>query len=56
MDQLIYKWTHSRRILADVMTENYQKLHATGWTITKEDVQRDVWKLLGGSFEEFIAK
>lgn len=56
LDQLIYKWTHSRKILADVLADKYADLFAAGWRPTEAEIRRDVRNLLGGSFEEFLAK
>lgn len=27
-----------------------------GWRVSRGDVRRDVWRLLGGAFEEFCRK
>ena len=56
LDQLIYKWAHTRTILADVLADKYRGLFATGWRPTEEEIRRDVRALLGGSFEEFCKK
>ena len=56
LEQLIYKWTHSRRIIADVIVANLLRLFESGWLLTEEEVRRDVKRLLGGSYEEFMAK
>ena len=53
LDQLIYKWQHSKRILARVLTDKYRDLLETGWTLTRADLERDVQELLGGAFETF---
>ncbi len=53
LDQLIYKWTHFRRILARVLTGQYAELRATGWEPTVDEIQRDVSDLLGGAFFKF---
>lgn len=53
LEQLIYKWSHSRRIIAEVLTEKYTDLARTGWQVAKQDVQRDVAALFGGNFERF---
>lgn len=42
LDQLIYKWDHSRAIIGNVLTDKYADLAATGWTPTKADIQRDI--------------
>ena len=56
LDQLIYKWTHTRKILADVLGDKYHDLYRAGWRPTEEEIQRDVRALFGGAFEEFLAK
>jgi hypothetical protein len=53
LDQVIYKWTHSRRIIAQILVEKYADLAHTGWQISREEVQRDVKDLFGGAFERF---
>jgi hypothetical protein len=53
LEQIIYKWQHSRRIIADVLVEKYSALAQTGWQVTPEEVQRDVKGLFGGNFERF---
>lgn len=56
LDQLIYKWDHSRRIIAKVLTDKYTDLAATGWHVTEAELQRDVDDVLGGSFESFLQR
>jgi hypothetical protein len=56
LDQLIYKWAHSRKAIAPVLVEQFQKLCRAGWVVTKEEVERDIWRLMGGSYEDFLAK
>ena len=56
LDQLIYKWTHSRKIIADVLYDKYKDLTDTGWTLTEEEIRRDVEKLFGGAFRDFLGK
>lgn len=53
LDQLVYKWRHSREIIADVLVEKYVALQASGWQATPEEIQRDVKNLFGGSFQTF---
>jgi hypothetical protein len=54
LDQLIYKWTHSRRIIADVLTDKYADLQETGRRVTKEDIERDVRLMLKDNFLTFL--
>jgi hypothetical protein len=56
MDQLVYKWNHSRRVIAEVLVKQYALLATRGWPVTMDDIRRDVRRLLGGSYEEFMAK
>ena len=56
LDQLIYKWKHSKNAIADVLVEQFKKLSMTGWKISEADVKREVQRLLGGSYEEFLSK
>jgi hypothetical protein len=56
MDQLGYKWNHSRPILAKVLSEKYSDLSDTGWHVTRAEIERDVHALLGGEFERFIGR
>jgi hypothetical protein len=53
LDQLIYKWQHSRRILGQVLADKYTDLAATGWRCTEDEIRRDVQALLGGAYESF---
>jgi hypothetical protein len=55
LDQLLYKWDHSRRAIARVLVDKYADLAATGWEPTAVEVERDVRALFGGAFERFIA-
>jgi hypothetical protein len=54
MDQLVYKWSHSRVILGKVLAEKYADLAATGWQPTHAEIERDVHGLLGGELERFL--
>lgn len=54
LDQLIYKWKHSRQIIADVLIEKYQSILDVGWTLTQSEIERDVNNLFGGNFERFL--
>ena len=55
LDQLIYKWRHSRQILSRVLVDKYGELAETGWAPTAAEIQRDVKQLLGGAFDRFCA-
>ncbi|MBI5387347.1 MAG: glucuronate isomerase [Verrucomicrobia bacterium] len=53
LDQIIYKWRHSRKIIAQVLVEKYTDLADTGWVVSEEELRRDVRNLFGGAFERF---
>ena len=56
LDQMLYKWPHSRGIIANVLVDKYRDQFLTGWRATEADIQRDVRRIFGGAFEEFLAK
>jgi len=56
LDQLIYKWEHSRRVLAKVLTEKYTDIWSPGWQLTEEDIAADVSGLLGGNLLKWIGR
>jgi hypothetical protein len=53
LDQIIYKWNHSRQIISKVLVDKYTDLAQTGWEPTATEIQRDVNNLFGGAFERF---
>lgn len=54
LDQLIYKWDHSRRIIAKVLTDKYADLTEAGYHVTQEQITQDVRLLLRDNFRNFI--
>lgn len=56
LEQVVYKWGHSRAIISKVLTDKYSDLAATGWSITEDDIRRDAQALLGGNFWQFLGK
>jgi hypothetical protein len=53
LDQVIYKWQHSRRVIARVLVEKYSELAQAGWHASTAEIERDVKDLFGGAFESF---
>jgi hypothetical protein len=53
LDQLIYKWKHSRAVIGRVLADKYEDLSTTGWNVSREEIERDVQLLLAGNFERF---
>ena len=56
LDQLVYKWHHSRALIATVLKAKYADLLATGWPLTEAQVRRDVERLFKRNLEEFAGK
>jgi hypothetical protein len=53
LDQIVYKWQHSRRLIAQVLVDKYSNLAQTGWAASRAEIARDVRDLFGGAFERF---
>ena len=56
LDQIIYKWRHTRRIVAQILVEKYSDLAQTSWQVSHEEIERDVKQLFGGEFRRFCAR
>jgi hypothetical protein len=56
LEQIVYKWQHTRSALSKVLIENYRLLEEAGWTVSSEEIQRDVSHLLGGAFQAFCSR
>ncbi len=54
LDQVIYKWDHSKKAVGDALFEKYSDLLAAGWEPRPREIQRDVDRLFGGHFWEFL--
>ncbi len=55
LDQLLYKWSHARRIVARCLADRHADLAASGWESTDGEIARDARELLGGSCAAFLA-
>ena len=53
LEQVIYKWRNTRRTVAPILAGTYRILAEDGRPVTREDIHRDVWKLLRSNFENF---
>lgn len=56
LDQLIYKWDHSKQVIAKVLVDKYRDVMATGWLLTREEIERDVANLFGENLWKFLGK
>ena len=56
LDQLLYKWEHSRRVIATVLVDKYADLEQSGFRVTKQHIQADVALLLRDNYRNFLAR
>jgi hypothetical protein len=54
LEQLIYKWQHARRQIADALYDSYKQLLNRGRAVTTEDISRDVNRLFSGNFIDWV--
>ncbi len=54
LERLIYKWKHSRRVIAECLCETYERLSDAGRSATREEIERDVTRLFSGNFRDWI--
>jgi hypothetical protein len=54
LDQIIYKWEHSRQIIAKVMKDKFNDTAAAGWPVSQAEVQATAERFLSRNFEEFV--
>lgn len=55
IEQLIYKWKHSKSVIKKVLIEKYEALFDTGWPLAESSIENDVKDFFGESFEKFIS-
>ncbi len=56
LEQLIYKWRHSRRVIAETLTESYERLLESGRAVTRAEVERDAARLFDGNFRAWAGR
>lgn len=50
LEQLVYKWNHSRGVIGKVLADKYTDLADAGWNVEDDEIRRDVkWMLEGYS-------
>jgi hypothetical protein len=54
LDQLIYKWGHSRQTITDALAESYGRLLSDGRAVTQAEIERDVAKMFSGNFRDWV--
>jgi hypothetical protein len=56
LEQLIYKWTHTRRAMVDCLEAAYSAVAQDGRTPTEVEIQKDVNAMFFGNFEQWLIK
>jgi hypothetical protein len=54
LEQLIYKWRHSRSIIADCLADSYTQLAMAGREMTTAEIERDVNRLFADNFRDWV--
>lgn len=54
LEQLIYKWRHSRGIIAESLCLAYTQLLESGRAVSRQEIQRDVTRMFSGNFREWV--
>ena len=56
LEQLIYKWKHARKEIADALYDSYERLLSSGRAVTGEEISRDVVRMFSGNFSEWVQR
>ncbi len=56
LEHLIYKWNHSKQVIASALEEKYGYALENGWQLTREHIARDVAALFETNFADFLRK
>ena len=54
LEQLIYKWKHARREIAEALYRSYEQLLHSGRAVTSDEISRDVSQMFSGNFDEWV--
>ncbi|HEY4816205.1 MAG TPA: hypothetical protein VIH67_02165 [Candidatus Acidoferrum sp.] len=54
LEQVIYKWSNTRRTLAPILANAYRLLAEDGRSVTRNDIQRDVTRLFRSNAESWM--
>jgi hypothetical protein len=55
LEQLIYKWGHARRSIAEALSEAYESLLEDGRSVTPQEIERDVTRMFSGNFRGWVS-
>ena len=51
LEQLIYKWRHARKEIADALYDSYARLLDSGRAVSSEEISRDVHRMFSENFK-----
>jgi hypothetical protein len=54
LEQLVYKWEHSRQLIANVMADKYAEMTEAGRPAAEEDVRRDAKLFFSDNFTSYL--
>lgn len=54
LEQLIYKWQHSRKVISGSLYASYDLLLKSGRAVTRAEIERDVRRMFSGNFREWV--
>lgn len=54
LEQLVYKWEHSRALIANVMADKYADMAIAGRSVTDAEIKRDAKLFFEGNFLQFL--
>jgi hypothetical protein len=54
LEQVIYKWSNTRRTLAPILTNAYRLLVEDGGRVSRDDIERDVTRLFRSNAESWM--
>lgn len=54
LDQLVYKWKHSKTVISEVLALKYADMCDAGWRPTAGEIERDVKALFSGNAREWL--
>lgn len=56
LEHLIYKWSHSRQVIANALYDSYERLLRSGRAATREEIARDVKRMFSGNFSACLGR
>jgi hypothetical protein len=54
LEQLVYKWSHARTLIADSLYATYERLLLSGRAVSPKEISRDVTRLFSGNFRNWV--